>query len=554
MIKSTVKLRFLFVLALMLQLVSVPLNTIAAETDTSTPSWSAPIRYVALGDSLAFGINSENEIGLGYADFLAQSLSSTGQLKSSNKGFSFPGYTSFDVLSDLKLNVKKPVIGMGHDMQSAQVHDSIKEADLITISVGANDVLPFFKIDSKTAKPTIDLIGLGTAFEKIGVNYNQMLKLINDLNPNAQVYIMEYYNSFPHLASELQPQINQLVVGLNTAIQSGMKGTNARFVPTQAKIAEDFKTYLPNPANIHLSEAGHKVVAESFGNQLKSNYQWLSKDILTATAVDGTSVKLDWKAATDNTAVTGYTIYNGTEKVGAVAGDITSFNVENLVANSTYTFTVEAVDAAQNKSTLNPTATISLGTVEVPGTDNPELLPEYFTDIEKHWAKEFIEQAVLAGMASGYSDGTFRPNQQLTRAQATSILVRALDLKSDVAAPFSDIKNYSDKTQADIAAAYKFGLVKGNKGVFNPNQPVTRAQLALMVKRSYELVKGESYVVTGVAPFVDISKYNAETQHAIFLLASSGIVGGENGKFMPGAATTRGQATKIFVNYSLLVK
>lgn len=548
------KLRFLFVLALLLQLVSVPLNAFAAETDTSEPSWSVPIRYVALGDSLAFGINSDGGIGLGYADFLAQSLSSTGQLKSSNKGFSFPGYTSFDVLSDLKLNVKKPVIGIGHDMQSAQAHESIKEANIITISVGANDILPYFKIDPKTAKPTIDLVGLGTALEKVGVNYNQLLKLIYDLNPNAQVYIMEYYNSFPHLAPELQPQINQLVVGLNTAIKLGMKGTNASFVPTQEKIASDFKTYLPNPANIHLSEAGHKVVAESFANQLKLNYQWLSKDALTATAIDGTSVKLDWKPATDNTAVTGYIIYNGKEIVGTVAGDITTFNVEGLAANSIYTFTVEAVDAAQNKSILNPTATISIGTNEVPGTDTSEPLPKYFTDIEKHWAKEFIEQAVLAGMASGYSDGTFRPNQQLTRAQATSILVRALDLKSDDAVPFTDIKYYSEKTQADIAAAYKFGLVKGSKGVFNPNQPVTRAQLALMVKRSYELVKGESYVATGIAPFADISKYSTETQHAIFLLASSGIVGGENGKFMPGAATTRGQATKIFVNYSLLLK
>lgn len=87
-----------------------------------------------------------------------------------------------------------------------------------------------------------------------------------------------------------------------------------------------------------------------------------------------------------------------------------------------------------------------------------------------------------ASIVSGNTDGTFKPNNELTRAQAASILVRTLGLKADQAAPFKDIGHYAQKTQEEIAVAYQFGIVKENDGNFNPHKPVTRAQLALMVE------------------------------------------------------------------------
>jgi len=45
-----------------------------------------------------------------------------------------------------------------------------------------------------------------------------------------------------------------------------------------------------------------------------------------------------------------------------------------------------------------------------------------FTDIEGHWAKESIEKAANVGAVSGYDDGTFRPDEPLTRAQIAKIL------------------------------------------------------------------------------------------------------------------------------------
>lgn len=175
------------------------------------------------------------------------------------------------MLNDLKDNVIKRVVGIGHEGQNVDLHQSIKDANLITLSVGANDVLEYFKIDPATGLPKIDSLSLTTAIQQVGVNYNSILKAVYDMNPNVQVYVMGYYNPFPHLSGELQPQLGQLLVGLNNSIQVGMTGTSAVFVPIGDAIATDFSAHLPNPQNIHLSEAGYKVVAAQFYNNIQES-------------------------------------------------------------------------------------------------------------------------------------------------------------------------------------------------------------------------------------------------------------------------------------------
>src|SRR4051812_31885076 len=98
MIKSMMKFRIIFALALIFQLVAVPLNSFANEADFTAPTWIAPIEYLALGDSLAVGVDSKNVVGSSYSDYIAQTLSLTKVLKSFNKGFAFPKHTTSDIL------------------------------------------------------------------------------------------------------------------------------------------------------------------------------------------------------------------------------------------------------------------------------------------------------------------------------------------------------------------------------------------------------------------------------------------------------------------------
>lgn len=414
------------------------------------------IQYVALGDSLAFGIGANGEKGKGYPDYVAATFASEGVLHSFNKGFSFPGYTTTDVLRDLTKNVTKPVLGSGIPSQSAELQASIKSADLITISAGANDVLPHFTIDPKTGVPSIDVTKLTSAIQQVGTNYKMILAKIYEKNPQAQVYVMGYYNPFPHLSAELQPQINDLLNNLNGSIQLGMAGTNAIFVSTSEEIAKDFSKHLPNPQNIHLSETGYQLVATKFTKQIKDTYKWIPIDI--------------------------------------------------------------------------PTPTVT------------------FSDMTNHWAKAEVEVAVKAGVIKGYGDGTFRPHETITRVQATAMIVRALQLQTNQPAPFKDIGQLSKATQAEISAGYYYGLVKGNKGAFNPNETITLPELALLVSRTYTIINGQPYVAKTETNLPQFKHYNAETQKALTMLHELGLIGKEG----ISLASKPNRAQAVYVQVKLM--
>ncbi|QTD40811.1 DUF4430 domain-containing protein [Sporosarcina sp. Te-1] len=182
-------------------------------------------------------------------------------------------------------------------------------------------------------------------------------------------------------------------------------------------------------------------------------------------------------------------------------------------------------------------------------TPEPTPTPSQFKDTVGHWAADYIQQAVEQGLVKGYADGTFKPNQSLTRAQAVSILVRALELETDKKNPFTDTQNYAKETQSEIAAAYHHGLIKLQDGKFRPSEKVTRAQMALLFYRAYEIQNGNKYKGQANAPFADMKNYDAEAKEAVNMLYALQMASGENGKYMPGASTTRAQATKMLMEF-----
>ncbi len=80
---------------------------------------------------------------------------------------------------------------------------------------------------------------------------------------------------------------------------------------------------------------------------------------LTSTNQTFNSISLSWGASTDNVGVTGYDIYQGNTFVGSVNGTTTTFTVNNLTINTSYSFTVKAKDAANNISGASNQLTIS---------------------------------------------------------------------------------------------------------------------------------------------------------------------------------------------------
>ena len=534
------KFRFLASSVLALQL-AIPVAASAEEGqgDHIAPSWVVQTDYVALGDSLAHGMNEVGVIGLGYTDFIAQALQQDGLLTSFNKGFAMSGYTTKNVLADLQNDVAKTVTGFGYTDEQAKLRASIKEAEIITLTAGANDLLPILKESQATG---IDTVAIIKATKEAVSNIATILSEIKKINPQAEVYVMGYYNSFPYYSENLQKQFNLLLATLNATIKTTTEKAGAIFVPTYDVVAKDVANYLPNPENIHLSEAGYLAVAnEAFLPIIKTSSLWDVTQAIGVEVKDRTTVKVSWQEATDNVGVANYLVYVNGKLTSTLNADTTAITLKDLIENTTYNVSIKAIDAAGNESVQNPTVTFTTkGTVS-------------FTDTQNHWAKEYIQTAANTGIMNGYTDGTFRPESSVTRAQAAAILVRSLGLTTEEKAPFTDIENYDAATQAEIAAAYVHGLIKGTDGKFKPGHPVTRAQLALKIHRAYEQQSNQPYIAKGNVPFVDVASYNAETKRAITMLYELGIVTGDGGKFSPEAVTTRGQAAKIFTNLSQLL-
>ncbi|WP_231891406.1 fibronectin type III domain-containing protein [Paenibacillus swuensis] len=89
-----------------------------------------------------------------------------------------------------------------------------------------------------------------------------------------------------------------------------------------------------------------------------------------------TSVSLSWTASTDNTGVTGYDVYNGSTLAGSAPG--TTFTVSGLTANTAYTFTVKAKDAANNVSSASNALNV---TTNASGGGTGSVTREYWTGI-----------------------------------------------------------------------------------------------------------------------------------------------------------------------------
>ncbi|MCT6923371.1 S-layer homology domain-containing protein [Metasolibacillus sp.] len=191
---------------------------------------------------------------------------------------------------------------------------------------------------------------------------------------------------------------------------------------------------------------------------------------------------------------------------------------------------------------------------EKPETPQPEEQekPAPFTPTDvpaNHWAAGYIEKMIEKGLLKGNEKGEVKPDANVTRAQFASILARALSLKADGQAPFSDVSKYAPATQAEIAAIFEAGIAKGVDGQFNPSGETTRAQFALMLYRAYEHVTGEKYTPKGDATFSDLGQYNEETRAAIAMIQELGIATGDNGKFKPTAPATRAHTAKMVINF-----
>ncbi|QTH40478.1 S-layer homology domain-containing protein [Cohnella sp. LGH] len=177
-----------------------------------------------------------------------------------------------------------------------------------------------------------------------------------------------------------------------------------------------------------------------------------------------------------------------------------------------------------------------------------------FSDIGGHWAEDAILEAAGKGLVSGYANGSFRPNAPVSRAEFAVMLMNALGMPADEAAEsgFTDVAGIGEWARKGVAQASQAGIVSGYAdGSFRPNTNVSRAEIAVMLARASRLSLPEGSPTS----FADDRDIPAWAKAAAEELNRLELMKGRGGSFFrPKESATRAEAATVmlrFVSYRI---
>ncbi len=214
--------------------------------------------------------------------------------------------------------------------------------------------------------------------------------------------------------------------------------------------------------------------------------------------------------------------------------------------------------------TSNPSYTVGGGGVSAPGYETlpsentgagqtsyslPELREgtSHFWDIsDADWFKHPVSVLSNSGIINGYNDGSFKPQNYITRAEFTKLVASAFSIKSGKGASFEDVSN--DAWYAEyINDASGAGIISGYDGKFNPENCITRQDAVVIMGRIAKLFGIEYAGYKAFDDMENISLYAVTTVGAFY---SNGILNGNGeGAFCPIDYITRAEASQLIYNF-----
>ncbi|NOU66644.1 DNRLRE domain-containing protein [Paenibacillus sp. LMG 31461] len=171
-----------------------------------------------------------------------------------------------------------------------------------------------------------------------------------------------------------------------------------------------------------------------------------------------------------------------------------------------------------------------------------------FTDTTKHWAKDGIERMANKWLVQGVSKEEFRPDQPITRAELATLLTRTLGIKSSHAnTAFKDL-SLTDWFNDSVNAAVEGGIITGYEdGTFRPNQTITREEMAVMIDRALQAAGYDDQQTTGNLPaFTDQKQIKSWSADAVRRLVQLQLMEGMSPtSFDPEKEATRAQSAVL---------
>ena len=494
-------------------------------------------RYAALGDSMGAGVNADGAKGTvprvptgekkedgtdkmveifgtseaGYVQQLAKmlGLSGSGRVDTIRpddqfRSWAYAGLRTVDILAMLDPSYTldpedwyTPLFlgASQYEKYQETILRDLSEADLITMEVGANDYLtdPMVKAiveqqaQSESEEETMALMEAEEALEegepspgvlqqltdtletinalnkfmgfflpKMTVGYQRMLETyprivarLRELNPNAQIVLQGVPNPIRKLSLT-----NNGIIAIGQIIDGFVTPGNLDIMATAARYGCRYTDILTVDcdSSIHPTTEGYKVIAERIMAQLQPVDPAVYKDV-----EKGSWYEAGVKFVTEQKIMTG-------------TGD-RMFSPDAAVTRGTV---AQILYAAEGK----PEVTKSAGMKDVK---------------EGAWYCDAVNWCVASKLAAGYTDGTFRPNDPVTRQQLAAMLYQYAAFSGKDTSASADLRRFADSgdvseyavTAVKWAVAHR--LISGTGRGLEPKGTATRAQLAVILKAFYQM-------------------------------------------------------------------
>jgi len=173
-----------------------------------------------------------------------------------------------------------------------------------------------------------------------------------------------------------------------------------------------------------------------------------------------------------------------------------------------------------------------------------------YTDLNGHWAKESMESLASKGYLSGYSDGTMKPNKNITACESLAILSRMYtltDLESEMiqadyeATAKVNVPSTLSWAYKNIEICLAAGIItKDELKTIGLSSEIKKEKLAVLIVRALQLTSEAQKLESAKLSFADASKVSTDCLGSVAELNSLGIVTGDNSNnFAPQSSVTR---------------
>ncbi|MED4552592.1 S-layer homology domain-containing protein [Lysinibacillus capsici] len=186
-----------------------------------------------------------------------------------------------------------------------------------------------------------------------------------------------------------------------------------------------------------------------------------------------------------------------------------------------------------------------------------------FKDVPKsHWAYESIKQVAEKGLVAGYSDGTYKPSAQVTRAEFATFLSRVFNSKERTPVKFTDVGAShwaNDAIQEGLAVGFiQTSDFSNNR--FEPNKPMTRGEMSRWLAnglahanadygKAIEKMANSSLTLIPIPEFYGGGVNKKDLPYIGVALGTGLLSGYEDFTFKPNGNTTRAEVATILIRF-----